>query len=219
MAWCSSLSLLLPPSSFPCSSLLSPVSLQFEINVKVASPGWFFTFDLSFLLQGATDYHIMYQDQLGAPFFNNADPLQMYENSWHLSNVNNPNSAWIPGNFPAVSSHEYPYNNGGLGQYQAIKGSGSNFYNTIYVLNGTTFNVYNGTYVRLKQLQFSYALPARWYSKAGISKIALSLTAYDLFTWSASGLKGFDPEETDANLYGYNYPITMNFNLGVHITF
>jgi len=170
-------------------------------------------FDLSMLIQGATDYHISFQDQLGAPFFNGADPLNIYVNSWHLSNVFNPNSTWVPGSQPPVGSYEFPYKGS---SFQAIP-SGAN--TNQYVINGNTFNVVDGTYARLKQLQLSYTLPVRWYKKAGISKISVVATGYNIFTWTKEGLRGFDPEYTDTNLYGYNYPITANYNLGVHITF
>lgn len=171
------------------------------------------TFDLSFLLQGATDYHISYQDELGRPFYGGANPLEMYNDRWHLSNVFDPTgSTWVPGKYPAMGERQ---NYKDIGFQTISSGAGTN----VYVINGNTYNIYDATYVRLKQLQLSYALPARWYSKAGISKISVVATGYNLFTWTKSGLKNFDPEYSDQNLYGYNYPITGNFNLGVHVTF
>jgi hypothetical protein len=167
---------------------------------------------VSMLIQGATDYHISYQDQLGRPFFNNADPLEMYTDRWHLSNVFDPNSAWAPGKYPAMGART---NYNGIGFQTISSGAGTN----IYVINGNTYNVYDGTYVRLKQLQISYMLPKKWYSKAGISAISIVGTGYNLLTWTKTGLKDLDPEYSDQNLYGYNYPIASNFNLGVHISF
>jgi TonB-linked SusC/RagA family outer membrane protein len=170
-------------------------------------------FTLSMLIQGATDYHIMYQDELGSPFvFGTADPLTMYEDRWHLSNVFDPNSAWVPGKYPAMGDRTNLLNR----SFQTISsGAGTN----VYVINGSTAIVYDGTYARLKQAQLSYALPARWYKKAGISMISAVLTGYNLATWTKSGLKNFDPEYSNQTLYGYNYPITANFNFGFHIAF
>ncbi|MDB5112225.1 MAG: SusC/RagA family TonB-linked outer membrane protein, partial [Mucilaginibacter sp.] len=170
-----------------------------------------FTFNA--LIQGATDYHVMYQDELGSPFvFGNADPLRMYEDRWHLSNVFDPNSTWVPGKYPAMGDRQNLKDR----SFTTINsGAGTN----VYVLNGSTAIVYDGTYARLKQAQFSYSLPVKWYKKAGISKIDVLLTGYNLLTWKKSGLKDFDPEYSNQNLYGYNYPITSNFNLGVHIAF
>ncbi|HEY4325050.1 MAG TPA: TonB-dependent receptor [Mucilaginibacter sp.] len=167
---------------------------------------------VSMLVQGATDYHISYQDQLGRPFFNNADPLAMYTDRWHLSNVFDPSSAWVAGKYPAMGART---NFNGIGFQTIASGAGTN----MYVINGNTFNVYDGTYVRLKQLQISYVLPKKWYSKAGISSISIVGTGYNLLTWTKTGLKDLDPEYSNQNLYGYNYPIAANFNLGAHISF
>ncbi len=103
-------------------------------------------FSLSMLIQGATDYHVAYQDQLGQPFFNNADPLSMYTDRWHLSDVFDPNSAWVPGKYPAMGARTNT-----LGYaFQAISsGAGT----TQYVIDGNTYNVFDATYARLKQVR------------------------------------------------------------------
>lgn len=170
-------------------------------------------FTLNALIQGATDYHVMYQDELGSPFvFGNADPLRMYEDRWHLSNAFDPNSEWVPGKYPAMGDRQNLKDR----SFSTISsGAGT----SVYVLNGSTAIVHDGTYARLKQAQISYSLPGRWYKKVGISRINVLLTGYNLLTWKKSGLKDFDPEYSNQNLYGYNYPITSNFNLGVHIGF
>lgn len=170
------------------------------------------SFDLSFLVQGATRYHISYQDQMGRPFFNAANPLSMYNDRWHLANVNEPTSAWIPGKYPAMGERT---NYMGIGFQTIGSGAGTNQ----YVINGNTANVYDGTYVRLKQLQLQYSLPTRWYNRLGVSKASVIFTGYNLLTWTKTGLKDFDPEYTDTNLYGYNYPINANFNFGFRLTF
>jgi hypothetical protein len=136
----------------------------------------------------------------------------MYQDRWHLSNVFDPNSTWVPGKYPAMGDRTNLLNR----SFQTINsGAGT----SVYVINGNTAIVYDGTYARLKQAQIGYSLPAKWYSKAGISKISVVLTGYNLLTWTKSGLKNFDPEYSNQTLYGYNYPITANFNFGVHVAF
>jgi len=167
---------------------------------------------VSLLLQGATAYHISYQDQMGRPFFNNADPLTMYLDRWHLANVFDPTSAWVPGKYPAMGQRS---NYMGIGFQTINSGAGT----SQYVINGNTENVYDATYIRLKQMQISYTLPRAWYTRLNLSSVGVVATGYNLLTWTKTGLKNFDPEFSNQNLYGYNYPITANFNFGIRVTF
>lgn len=158
-------------------------------------------FDISALVQGATMYHVIYQDQLSRPFyFANADPITAFVDRWHRANMFDPNSPWIPGRFPSTGQRQ---------NYKDVNGT------TV----GNTFNVFDGTYARLKQIQIGYSFPKKMLSKVGLSRLRVFATAYNIATWSSKGLSFVDPEYTDTNLYGYNYPITMNVNAGVQVTF
>jgi hypothetical protein len=163
--------------------------------------------DLSLLIQGATKYTVTYQDQLGRPFyFSNSNPISAFYDRWHHENLFDQNSPWIPGKFSST------------GQRQQYKDVGFN--NAVGVFTtGNSLNIYDATYARLKQVQIGYTLPKKILSKAGISRVRIFATGYNVLTWKKAGLSFVDPEYTDTNLYGYNYPTTLNVNLGVQLTF
>ena len=71
----------------------------------------------------------------------------------------------------------------------------------------------DASYLRLKQLVVGYTLPATITRKAGIEKVRLNLSAYNLFTITdIPGL--FDPDQmTDA------YPQKKTISLGVQVSF
>lgn len=87
------------------------------------------------------------------------------------------------------------------------------------------FFVQDGSYLRLKQLQLTWTVPAQCLKKLKISNLALSLTAYNLLT--ITGYDGLDPEVgkvsgTESNNlsmgvdYG-NYPQARSFTFGVKL--
>jgi len=76
----------------------------------------------------------------------------------------------------------------------------------------STFNLLDGSYLRLKNVEISYSLKPR-RELIGISKINISLTGYNLLTWSK--IQYGDPEGRNAG----NYPILKRFNLGVKLDF
>ena len=88
----------------------------------------------------------------------------------------------------------------------------------------SNFFVEDGSYLRLKELRLTYNFPKTLISKWGIDNLALSLTGYNLLTFT--GYEGLDPEvgrlSEDNNLnmgvdYG-NYPQSRSFTFGVKLT-
>ena len=78
----------------------------------------------------------------------------------------------------------------------------------------------NAAYIRLKNFQIGYTLPASLTQKVGISKVRVFFSAENLFT--ISGLPdGIDPETLGLNDYGgmANYPLTRTLSTGLSINF
>jgi TonB-dependent starch-binding outer membrane protein SusC len=87
------------------------------------------------------------------------------------------------------------------------------------------FFVKDGSYMRLKELRLTYTFPNSIISKMKISNLSLSLTAYNLLTFTA--YDGFDPEVgkivgTESNNLSMgvdegNYPQARSFTIGVKL--
>ena len=165
--------------------------MYFGLNIDVNWKG----FDLSILFQGATMHSVIYQDQLSRPFyFSDSDPISAFFDRWHRADVTDPNSAWIPGRFPST------------GQRTNYKGN-------------NTFNTFDASYARLKSMEIGYTLPGKLLKKSGIKNLRIYGNAYNLLTITGKGLNFVDPEYTSQRLYSYNYPITLNTNLGLRLSF
>ena len=76
--------------------------------------------------------------------------------------------------------------------------------------------VYDGGYLRLKNVQIGYTLPKKWFRKAGISTVRVYANGYNWCTWD--NLKKVDPE-SPAGTNGYFYPQQKIINFGLNISF
>ncbi|MDZ7690884.1 MAG: SusC/RagA family TonB-linked outer membrane protein [Balneolaceae bacterium] len=79
----------------------------------------------------------------------------------------------------------------------------------------STFWLYDASYLRLKNVQFSYTLPSNLISRVGISRLRVYVSGRNLITWD-NMLGNWDPERTQG---GYNYPQIKTFLIGTNITF
>jgi hypothetical protein len=81
----------------------------------------------------------------------------------------------------------------------------------------STFWLKNGSYLRLKSVQLSYALPERWVSRAKIQKLSVFLNAENWLTFAK--YKEFDPESTVNVSSLYHYPMLKTLSGGINVTF
>lgn len=141
--------------------------------------------DLSALFQGATGALIRFQTESGD--IGNFTKYD-YDNRW---SIDKPSSE-----FPRLTSRGDAYYSGG------------NFgNNTRYLLSKD--------YIRLKNVELAYNVPAKLLSKAKISGLRIYMNGVNLFTIDKH--KVFDPEaEAGGGVY---YPLTRVINTGLSLTF
>lgn len=149
-------------------------------------------FDLNLVFQGAARSNVRYPEQLEAPLTWDRNALSMFMDRWHLSDPNNPESEWIPGYYPSTN-----------------RGETTNY-------RDSERSVENASYLRLKSLEFGYSLPASILKYAGIQRARIYFSGYNIFTFTS--IKYLDPEHP-SDTYGYLYPLTKSYNIGLNVTF
>ena len=90
----------------------------------------------------------------------------------------------------------------------------------------STFWMADGSYVRLKNVELSYTLPARWTRALKVGKVMLFANATNLLTFSRY-YQGYDPETAyqsgaqgaTTGSIGNNYPLVSTYTGGIEITF
>ncbi|MGV3503563.1 MAG: SusC/RagA family TonB-linked outer membrane protein [Adhaeribacter sp.] len=85
------------------------------------------------------------------------------------------------------------------------------------IFQPSTFFLRDGSYLRLKNLQLKYDLPAALVAKATLSQLSVFVNGENLVTFSK--FKDFDPEKniTQDNLY--EYPTLKTLSFGLNATF
>ncbi|SFE00242.1 TonB-linked outer membrane protein, SusC/RagA family [Chitinophaga sp. CF118] len=81
----------------------------------------------------------------------------------------------------------------------------------------------NADYLRLRNLQLAYSLPASWASRVKMSAARIYVTANNLFT--ITDFRGYNPDATSTDnvltngLSMANYPVAKSFIIGFNVTF
>lgn len=149
-------------------------------------------FDISVLMQGATNYNVYMSGVMGSPLFNGSSALACYMDRWHRADLYDPNSEWIPGKYPSTDATAKPNN-----------------------LRVSTFNNISAYYLRVKNLEFGYTFPSKWMQPAGISNLRLYVSGNNLLT--IDNLPFGDPEAPSSDRI--LYPQLRIWNVGVNLTF
>lgn len=73
----------------------------------------------------------------------------------------------------------------------------------------------DASYLRLKNLEIGYTMPANWVKKMNVSQLRIFLSGYNLLTFDS--LDVLDPEMT--NTLNTSYPLVKVVNLGLKLSF
>jgi TonB-linked SusC/RagA family outer membrane protein len=130
-------------------------------------------------------------------FQNNGNLNAIFEDRWHRADIYDPNSAWVPGKYPANR-----YNPG--------------FSHSDYAIQ-STFWLHNVTYFRARTIEIGYSLPQRWLKKVSMQQARIYFNAYDLFSIDNLAQFNVDPETIDDN--GLQFPQNRVINFGVNLSF
>lgn len=79
--------------------------------------------------------------------------------------------------------------------------------------------LYEGDYVRLKDVTLGYAVPPSWVTRFGLSSANLRLTLTNYFTWVADDQLFFDPEQIVSGVYNTGTPNSKTASLGLTVGF
>lgn len=171
-----------------------PIQYGLTLNVIWKS------FDVNLHFMGAAKKYVLYNEFLKTPyaFTGQAGALDIHRDRWHQDEDGN----WISGHYPRYSELQ---NN----------------------LHDDTKRIMNASYFRLKSAELGYTIPKELTKKLGLERLRIYANGFNLLTFT--GLKYMDPEypgwnvnnpeSGDDTTWGYIYPISMNFNFGVNVTF
>lgn len=157
-----------------------------EMQYGVTLGGNWKSFDFSVLFQGSTHALFMKQWEIMWAFSNNDNVFEKHNNYWA----------------PEIAD-----------QAQFTR-----FYGKSWINNERYYSTYeagSGTYIRLKNIEFGYTLPATLTQKAKMSGVRLYVSGVNTYMWAAE--KYLDPDNRDTR--GGRMPATRAFNIGLNVNF
>jgi TonB-linked SusC/RagA family outer membrane protein len=113
---------------------------------------------------------------------------------------------------------------GSDGKYtkNTVNVSASSYYENIYAINNAEMNVFDATYLKLREARIEYAIPDKALGRIGIRQASVAVYGRDIFNITA--FPGFDPEGGNLNsgtltpgVELMQFPSTRN--IGINLTF
>jgi len=157
-----------------------------EMQYGVTVGGTWKSFDFSVLFQGST--HSLFMKQ--------------WEIMWAFSNNDN-----------VFAKHNYYW-----APEIADNAQFTRFYGKSWINNERYYSTYeagSGTYVRIKNVEIGYTIPARITKKALMNSVRIYLSSVNTFMWAKE--KYLDPDNRDTR--GGKMPATRAFNAGLNVNF
>jgi TonB-linked SusC/RagA family outer membrane protein len=177
-----------------------------EIQFGVPMDFSYKNFDISFLWQGAAntsiflstsavwDFPAITNIQSEGDRIGKVKPMHLQRWKPGLSAKDNANAK-----YPALH----------YGSYENNKLTGNNF--------NSSFFMYDGKYLRLKNMEIGYSLPQHLMKRWGLQRVRLYAQGANLLTFDKLQDVDIDPEMGNSD--GYWYPITKVYNFGLEISF
>lgn len=162
--------------------------LFFGLNVSAQ----YKNFDLSLLLQGASNFNAYYSEELQNPLFNNASIYSMFADRWHRADLFNPDSEWITGKYPSTVS------------------SGTNNNKRV-----SSFWLKDATYLRIKNFEVGYSINKEFLNRLKIKNLRVYISGQNVVTFDK--IKYIDPEAESGR--GNYYPQPRIWTAGLNVGF
>lgn len=90
-------------------------------------------------------------------------------------------------------------------------------YDAKTVSTRSSYYIFDGSYLRLKNIELGYTFPARWTSAIRISKLRVYAGIQN--AWTLTKFPGWDPERPSTNISSEIYPQVRIYNFGLNVTF
>ncbi|GAA4316158.1 TonB-dependent receptor [Compostibacter hankyongensis] len=143
-------------------------------------------FSLTPFFQGVGRYSTNYADQGVYENIKNGTYFSYQKNAWTQERYENHEKI----TYPALSTH------------------------TTTNHRANDFFIMDRSFIRLKDIELAYTLPAGVLKKYGVQQIRFYISGQNLFTWDKLRMNHLDPENSDP----IGYPVTKMTNFGVNIT-
>ena len=147
----------------------------------------------------------------------------MYSQTNHKNNTLGKTKVTLPGRDNGIVGDGVVLNNG-TGKYEknTVNVAASSYYDNIYAISNAEMNIFDASFLKLREARVEFNLPKQILSKIGIRQTSVALYGRDLF--NITSFPGFDPEGGNLNsgtltpgVELTQFPSTRN--MGINLTF
>lgn len=169
--------------------------IHYGLNMNASWRG----FDLNVLFQGSGKYTLRFTEVYAEMFAFRGNTPAYFNDRWRKEDPFNPESEWIPGEWPAARTVE------SVGRMYAESSVWRR----------------DASYLRLKSVELGYTFKFDVLGRIGIDNLRVYASAFNLYTFTDPFVRPFDPEKLEGvgNSAGFTYPVTKTYNFGVNVSF
>lgn len=121
----------------------------------------------------------------------------MYSQSNHKYNTLGKTKVTLPGRDGGIVGDGVVLGSDGVYRPNTVKVSAASYYDNYYTISNAETNVFDASYLKLREARVEFNLPAKWLGKSGFKSIAMAVYGRDLFNFTK--FPGFDPEGGNLN--------------------
>jgi TonB-linked SusC/RagA family outer membrane protein len=146
----------------------------------------------------------------------------LYSQTNHKSNTLGKTKVTLPGRETGIIGNGVVLGSDGVYRPNTVNVSASSYYENYYSINNAETNIFDATYLKLREARIEFSLPLKLLSKIGFKQTSVALYGRDIF--NITKFPGFDPEGGNLNsgtltpgVELMQFPSTRT--LGVNLTF
>jgi hypothetical protein len=147
----------------------------------------------------------------------------MYSMTNHKSNTLGKTKVTLPGRDGGIVGDGVVYDpNTKTYSPNTVKVPAFSYYENVYAINNAEMNIFDASFLKIRELRVEFSLPPSWLRKIGIRQTTAAFYGRDLFNFTS--FPGFDPEGGNLNsgtltpgVELMQFPSTRN--IGANLTF
>lgn len=122
----------------------------------------------------------------------------MYSQTNHKNNTLGKTKVTLPGRDGDIIGEGVVWD-AGAGKYvpNTVKVAASSYYDNYYAISNAETNIFDASYLKLREVRIEYTLPGQWIEKLSLQQARIALYGRDLF--NITSFPGFDPEGGNLN--------------------
>jgi hypothetical protein len=162
-------------------------------------------------------FSFLFDARKGGVFYSRTKSLQEFVGTDPRTLYNNRQPFVIPGSVIETTPGHFETNTTPVANAEN--------YWTVFATNTPMEQLVDASFIKLREVAFSYRLPRQWLSKTKINSITVGFSGRNLFLWTPKENTYSDPETSSfgtGNLQGFEYgtiPSIRNYGVNVRVVF